>query len=190
MDHRLPTLMVALPGGLNRMRQLILHIATKFQDAERFGAIKLNKTLWRGDFRSFASRGEPVTGREYRRLENGPAPKDMPNLRQEMQAQGLIRVDKVRAGEDFDEHRTVPLQAADLSLFTDEDMAFVNESISYYWSKTGTEASDDSHGTAWKSRNNGDLMPYELAYLSDDPVGKKQFLRLRSFVEDEGLKSL
>ena len=32
-------------------------------------------------------------------------------------------------------------------------------------------------------------MPYELAHLSDRPLSNHQFLKLRSFVEDEGLFS-
>lgn len=190
MTNRLPTLRVNLPGGQNRLRQLIIHIAARYADAERFGAIKLNKILWRADFQSFARRGVPITGREYKRLEFGPAPKEMPALHQEMQARQLIRLDKITVGPDWLEHRTVALVEPILEMFSAEDMAFVEEAIGYYWSKTGIEASDDSHGAAWKSRNNGDTMPYELAYLSDKTLGRKQFLRLQAFIEDEGLSSL
>lgn len=190
MTNRMPTLRVNLPGGQNRLRQLIIYIAKRCNEAERFGVIKLNKILWRADFESFARRGVPVTGREYKRLELGPAPKEMPLLHKEMRAQGLIRLDKVLINNDYEEHRTFPLVEPNMTLFSDDDRAFVEESIRYYWSKTGVEASDDSHGAAWKSRNNGDLMPYELAYLSDEPIGRKQFLRLRTLIEDEGMTSL
>ena len=77
-----------------------------------------------------------------------------------------------------------------LSIFTSADLSFVEEAIEYYWEKTGIEASDDSHRAAWKSRNNGDLMPYELAYLSDEMLGRKQFMKMRTFIEDEGITSL
>lgn len=188
MDHK-ATFQVSLPGGQNRLRQLILHVAARCHEAERFGAIKLNKILWRADFESFARRGVPITGREYKRLDLGPAPREMPALHREMTAQGMIRLERVPAGEHT-QHRTIPLMEADLRLFSADDLAFVEESIRYYWDKTGIEASDDSHGAAWQSRNNGDLMPYELAYLSDEPIGHKQFLRLRSLIEDEGMTSL
>jgi hypothetical protein len=190
MEARLPTLRVNLPTGQNRLRQLIIYVAQRCHDAERFGAIKLNKILWRADFRSFAIRGVPVTGREYKRLELGPAPKEMPTLHREMQARGLIRLDKVIINDEWEEHRTIALVDPILDIFSKEDLAQVEESIAYYWSKTGVESSDDSHGAAWKSRNNGDLMPYELAHLSDRAVGKKQFMHLRTFIEDEGLSSL
>ncbi len=189
MTNRLPTFRVNLPGGQNRLRQLIIYVSDRCKDAEWFGAIKLNKILWRTDFQSFARRGVPVTGREYKRLELGPAPKEMPTLHKEMQLQGLIRLDKVWVRDGMEEHKTIALVSPNLELFSQDDLSFVDESIGYYWNKTGIEASDDSHGAAWKSRNNGDLMPYELAYLSDKPLPRKQFLKLRTLIEDEGVSS-
>jgi len=131
-----------------------------------------------------------VTGREYKRPEFGPAPAERPTLHREMQAQGLIRLDPLVLDGGLVEKPAVALVEPDLQLFTADDMRFVDESIEYYWDKTGIKASDDSHGAAWNSRNNGDLMPYELAYLSDHTPSNKQFLKLRSFVGDEGLSSL
>ena len=185
-----PTVKVDLPGGPDRMRQLILYVAQKLADAPHFGVLKLNKVLWRADFRSFAARAVPVTGREYRRLEFGPAPREMPALQRDMLARGLIRLDRTVAEDGKVEQRTVPLAMPDLTLFDADDLAFVDDSIRYYHPMTGAETSDDSHGAAWKSRNNGDPMPYELAYLSDAPLGRKQFLRLQSRTDDEGWTSL
>lgn len=190
MTEKLPTFRVNLPGGQDRLRQLIIYIAQRCEGAERFGAIKLNKILWRADFQSFAQRRIPVTGREYKRLEMGPAPKEMPILHKEMQAQGLISMTKILVVRGKIEHRTIAHMAPNMAWFSAEDQRYIEESISYYWEKTGTEASDDSHGVAWKSRNNGELMPYELAFLSDRKIGAVQFLRLRSLIEDEGITSL
>ena len=184
------TLTVALPGGLERMRQLVLYISAKLGDAQHFGAIKLNKVLWRADFRSFAERGVPVTGREYRRLEHGPAPKEMPALQRAMLAENSIRHERAVAVDGKVEHRTCPLRPADLSWFDAADLRFVDDAIRYYRDMTGAETSDDSHGIAWKCRNNGESMPYELALLSDRQLGRKQYLRMLSRVDDEGWQSL
>lgn len=187
---RPPTLSVELPGGVDRLRQLVLHIAERLSDAQHFGVIKLNKVLWWADFRSFAERGVPVTGREYKRLEHGPAPREMPWLQREMLDAELIRVERDETVETWTELRTVALAAADLSMFSPEDLGFVDRAITRYRDLTAMQTSDDSHGAAWKSRNNGDPMPYELALLSDVPLGRKQFLRLRSLVDAAGLTTL
>src|SRR3954452_13432604 len=88
------TVTVPLPGGQSRLRQLILHVATRCEKAEWFGAIKLNKIIWKADFDSFAERRVPVTGREYRRQKFGPALREMLPVHRDMQAEGLIRVER------------------------------------------------------------------------------------------------
>jgi hypothetical protein len=183
------TTRIRLPGGQDRLKQMILYIADQCAAAERFGLIKLNKILWKSDFDAFAARGAPVTGRDYQRLELGPAPKEMAPLYRDMLREGLIRVETVDFGEDVVEKRTIPLVSFDLSLFSEEDIRFVDAAIAYYWTMTGTETSDDSHGVAWKTHNNGDPLPYELARLSDRPLSPDVQSRIASRARERGWKS-
>lgn len=185
MDRR-QTLRVPLPGGQDRLRQMILYVATKNTRARYFGRIKLNKILWKSDFDAFSERGRPVTGRGYQRLEHGPAPKEMLPLYREMKLKGLISEDIADFGNGKREYRPVAHQDPDLSLFTEDDISFVDRAIEYYWEKTGREASDDSHGAAWRSRNDGDPMPYESARLSDDELSPSQLERLRRIIDEHG----
>jgi hypothetical protein len=178
-----------LPGGQDRLKQMILYIAGRCATAERFGLIKLNKILWKADFDAFAARGVPVTGRDYQRLELGPAPKEMKPLYRDMVQRGLIRVDPVDFGDDIVEQRTIPLVPVDLSLFSEADIAFVEAAIAYYWDMTGTETSDDSHGVAWKTHNNGDPLPYELARLSDKPLSSEAQGSIARRARERGWKS-
>lgn len=172
------TARVRLPGGQERLRQMILYVAARCQDAPRFGSTKLNKILWKADFDAFAARGQPVTGRNYQRLPLGPAPKEMQPLHREMVEREQVRVEKIDFGDDVIEDRTIPLVSYDLSYFTEEDLAFVEAAIKYYWDKNARETSDDSHGVAWQTHNNGDVLGYELSYLSDKPLTEAQRLRI------------
>lgn len=180
------TYYVELPGGQNRLRQLILYVARRCEAAKRFGGIKLNKILWKSDFDSFAMRQIPVTGRRYQREKFGPVPREMLPLHREMHQKGLIKIELVDFGEDVVEHRTVALAMPDLELFTTDDLGFVNGAIQYYWNLTGMETSDDSHGVAWQTRANGDPMPYELAFLSDSILGPKQRLQTKRLMSERG----
>jgi hypothetical protein len=161
---------VELPGGANRLRELIIYVSEQCADARRFGAVKLNKIIWRADFESYASRRVPVTGREYRRQIFGPVPKEMVPLHRDMVRDRLISLERRVLAPEVIEDRTLALVKPNLDLFTPEDMGFVNASIRHYWSMTGEESSDESHGVAWSTRSNGDPMPYELAFLSDEPL--------------------
>lgn len=180
------TLSISLPGGQDRLRQMILYVSAKCADAERFGLIKLNKIIWKADFDSFAARGTAVTGRAYKRQKFGPVATDMMPLYSEMLRDGLISIERVDFGDGVIEKRTTPQAQAKLDRFSLSDLAFVEESIQYYWQKTGEEPSDDSHGVAWSTRSNGEDMPYELAYLSDASLGLSQRLRLEDRMLQEG----
>lgn len=178
-----------LPGGQDRLRQMILYVAQKCVGAERFGAVKLNKILWRSDFRSFAARGIPVTGRSYQRLQQGPALVEMPPVHAEMVEAGDIEVIETIFPSGNREKRTVALRSPDLALFSNEDLGFVDESIAHYWNQTATEASDESHGLPWQTRSNGDPMPYELSRLSERRLSGSQETRLRELVNRRGWMS-
>jgi hypothetical protein len=152
------TASLSLPGGQDRLRQLILYVSLRCETAERFGHIKLNKIIWKADFDAYAYRKMPITGRAYQKLEWGPAAKEMLPLLTEMERVGLIQwmqenFGKDDSGKDIVEHRPIAKIPPNLSYFCRDDLKFVEDSIRYYWNKTGTEASDDFHGIAWKSRD-------------------------------------
>ena len=182
------TLTVSLPGKQMRLRQMILYVAKRCEDARFFGAIKLNKIIWKADFNAYADRGVPVTGREYRRQKLGPTLREMRPLQTEMLKDTMIKIDRRKVG-DFIEQRTIALVDPDMSLFTSEDIAYVDRSIEHYWSMTGTETSDESHGVAWKTRANGEAMPYESALLSDRSPRPAQMERLEKLIRERMLST-
>lgn len=76
------------------------------------------------------------------------------------------------------ERRHKALSEPVLKFFSPDDLDYIDESIWHYWNMTGTESSDLSHGIAWKTRYNGDPMPYQSALFEDAPLppeGLKHF---------------
>jgi len=179
---------VQLPGGQKRLREAVLYVSQKCEDAPYFGKVKLNKIIWRADFESFAQRGQPITGRQYQRLKQGPAAVEMLPVLNELQAEGLIEY-RLRKLGTLEEQRPIALQSPILNMFSKQDLDYLDRAISAYWDKTGTEVSDISHGVAWKSRDDGEAMPYELAYLSDQPLGLGQKGRLLNLAQKHGWNS-
>ena len=183
------TTSVSLTDGRKRLRALILHVADECREAPRFGLVKLNKILWRSDYSAFSERGTPITGRPYRRLKWGPAPVEMPQLLDEMFQANEISYRETDFGDGVVEKRVIPDVRPDVRVFAAEDLRFVDRAISYYWTMTGTETSDDSHGVAWKTRQDGDPMPYELAYLSDRNLEGRQLAKMLEMATARGWKS-
>jgi hypothetical protein len=180
--RRQPTVMFPLPGGQNRLKQMILYVAGRCEGARFFGAIKLNKILWKADFDSFLESGTPVTGREYRRQKFGPALREMMPVQREMLGDGTIRIERRDFGDGIVELRTIAVDGPSLSIFSERDLWYVERSISHYWDMTGMESSDESHGVAWLTRANGDPMPYEVSILSDRQPTPDQMKRLKSLI--------
>jgi hypothetical protein len=160
------TYRVDLSGGQRRLKEAILYVSKEGRPMMFFGRIKLNKILWRADFKSFYERGQPVTGRTYQKLEWGPALEEMVPVINDLLRERLM-VEEPRQRGDTIEHRAVPRADPVLKFFSPEDIAYLNESVRHYWDMTGTESSDESHGIAWKTRNLNEGIPYEAAYFED-----------------------
>jgi hypothetical protein len=181
-----PTLTVPLPGGQARIKEAILYVAVCCASARFFGSTKLNKIIWKADFRSFAARGVPVTGRPYRKRPFGPALHEMLPVHRGMQREGLIRVDSRDFGDGFIEDRTIPLIEPKFVYLLPEDFAFIDEAVKYYWELTGGETSDESHGPAWRTRKLNDPIPYELAYLNEKPLSLAQTIHIEQLIYEKG----
>ena len=172
ITQRKPTYKYHLAGGQSRLREAILYVCKKCESDQYFGLTKLNKILWSADFNSFAERGQPVTGRTYQRLEFGPAPVEMLPVLTEMQNTEKLKIEITT----IQEKRPIALVEPMLRDFSPSDIDHLERAIAVFWGATGKETSDRSHGVAWMTRKDGDQMPYELAYFSDEAV-REPFLK-------------
>ena len=184
------TFEVELPGGEDRLREMVLYVAHRCGTAQRFGKVKLNKILWRADFTAFRERGRPVTGSAYQKLAAGPAPLDMDDVLSGLQSDRLLSFEERAAGGDYVEHRIIGHREADLRLFGVDDIGFVDGSIDFYWSKSASTASDLSHSVAWRSKAFLEKMPYESVFLSDRKLGRSEKDRFHALAKAKAWKSL
>src|SRR3984885_3880127 len=125
------TYKIDLSGGQQRLKEAILYVAQKGQQMTFFGRIKLNKIMWRADFRSFFIRHQPVTGRGYQKLDFGPALIEMAPVMNELMRAGLL-VEEARAHGERIEYRPVANAAPVLRFFSPEDFEFLDESLRHY----------------------------------------------------------
>ncbi len=166
-----------------RLRELIVYIAERSVDDPRFGALKLNKILYFSDFRSFARYGRPITGAAYMRLAEGPVPMRMFPIRKEMIDRRDIALVKTPY-HGYDQHRVIPLRDPDLDCFRAQDIAIVNDVITWLWYRTGSEASQLSHGRAWNMVEDKERIPYEAAFISDEGLTAYDIARSRELIHE------
>ncbi|HVX79823.1 MAG TPA: Panacea domain-containing protein [Devosiaceae bacterium] len=177
---------VPLPGGQARLREAALYVMRRSENSDFFGLVKLNKILWRADFQSYRERFSPVTGRQYQRLQNGPAPVEMKPILNELIARGDI---VLRSTSVPGEQRPVAIAQPNLQHFSAYDLRYLDEAIEYYREKTAREASDLSHGLAWLTRQDGDPIPYEAAYFDDRPMPNNLRLKLSQIARERGWRT-
>src|ERR1022692_2993279 len=112
--------------GNARLRELILYISQKCSGDPTFGATKLNKILFYSDFFSYYRFGKPISGIEYQRLPNGPAPKQLIPVREKMLSDGDVAIQKT-SFFNKQQHRCIPLRDPNLSNFNGQDIALIDE---------------------------------------------------------------
>ncbi len=170
-----------------RLRELILYIAERCQQAPRFGAVKLNKLLFFTDALSFLRHHEAVTGSQYIRLPQGPAPVHFKPLKEEMRLGGEIAIQRRRV-ISYTEEWIIPLRSANLDVFKARDIALVEEVVAVCYDRSGQTLSDMSHGIAWKVAADGDIIPYEALYLSNQGLTPVDIEEANKMIEKHGWK--
>ena len=157
-----------------KLRELVLYIARKSESDPRFGATKLNKILFYADFLAYLQLGKPITGADYQKLEHGPAPRRLLPLQKEMESkeEGVL-VDRIFCGRK--QKRLMAMREPDLSDFTGEEIALVDEILEICKGANATDLSEATHGlTAWRAFQKGESIPYTTVFIDDRPLTKAE----------------
>jgi Antitoxin SocA-like, Panacea domain len=178
--------LVAHDAGEARLRELILYVAQKCTDDSTYSSTKLNKILFFSDFSAYGKYGKPITGVEYMRIDNGPAPRIMKPVLTEMEKEDKEIVIVKRPYFGYEQHRIVPLREPDLDRFTARDIAMVDDVIKTLWGLSATDVSRISHSIAWKAAGDRQTIPYEAVFLSDDGLTDKDIYRTKELARENG----
>jgi hypothetical protein len=174
-----------IPDRETRFKELILYVSHECLDDPTYSRIKLLKILFFSDFEVYGRYGTPITGMPYKKLPYGPAPAMFQRLQAEMLRDQLIRI-VVRRVYDHERQRVLPLQDPKVEVFNAREISIVDGWIRFFWNKTAKEVSRYSHGKAWRLAKEGDAIPYEAAFISDEPVTDEDAARVKSLAEKYG----
>ena len=168
------------PENEVKYRELVLYICQKCATDKKFGATKLNKILYFSDFLAYAELGEPITGFEYQRLKNGPAPRRLVPMNNQMTKKGELGIQIVPLRGGHTQHRAVNLRIPNLSVFAAEQIALVDRVIEELWDLDADEVSLLSHRMmGWRLAAPGDTIPYETVFISSEPPTEIDVQRAR-----------
>ena len=150
-----------------KLKQLILHVASRMKDAEYFGTTKLNKILYRSEHAAFRELGQKLTTFQYQKNSRGPTLRAFVPITSEMRDEGLISFEDRPVGY-VTERRLVPLASADLAIFSSGELRVIDEEIERAWGLTGSQVSEEEHETAaWYATRLGETIKPELSFVED-----------------------
>lgn len=153
------------PPSDEKLKELILFIARRSEDDPKFGSVKLNKLLFFSDFAAYARLGTSITGQAYQKLANGPCPKRLIPVKEQLEQNRALAMQE-RSTYGHTQKRPIALRDADLSLFTGEEIAIVTEVVSALRTKNAKGISTLSHQFAgWELAADRELIPYQMALV-------------------------
>jgi len=161
-----------------KLRELVVLITTLSEGDKPFGKVKLNKLLFYSDFIAYRRFGKSITGHEYQRLAQGPAPRRLvaviPSLATNPKADRDIIV---RKNDYFgrDVHRPLALRKPNTSLFTFDELSLVTSLVQQWLGKSAREISDASHKfKGWRLAKNQETIPYSVALVGNRPPSEEE----------------
>jgi len=148
-----------------KFTELVVYVARRLEDDPAGGAVKLNKVLFFAEFAHMRAAGRPITGAEYQKLENGPAPRRLLPVRERLIARGEAELHtETYLGRT--QKRLVAHREADLTCFTADELKAVDEALAELRGRSASDVSQLSHDEiGYQMVNDGDTIPYEAAYL-------------------------
>lgn len=176
------------PNPEDRLREMILYISSRCQFDETYGSTKLNKILFFSDKTAYLRRGNPITGVEYMRKQNGPVPRRLVPVRADMESKEELAVQKTQF-HGYSQKRPISLRDANLAGFSGDEIAIVDEVISLLSSHTGRSVSDLSHGFAWKACKDQETIPFEALIVSDSLPSQQDLERIGEVVRSRNLEN-
>lgn len=186
-EARQPTFVFKDMAPDERLRELMLYIAQKSQFDAKFGATKLNKVLFYSDFVAFQQFGKPVTGAEYMRLPNGPAPRQLLPVRGDMTAKGDAVVQSIPLSNGRHQDRLVPLREPKLNeYFSAQEISLVDAVIDRLRDHSAEQVSELSHMRIWRIADDKEPIPYEAVFVSDLDADEADALKYRELSKAHG----
>ncbi len=172
------------PYDQQRFRELLLYVADRMAKTEHRGRgrIKLAKLIWLSDFEAYLRLGDSITGAIYHRDAFGPSPRA-----ELLEARSFNPETEFAYEPGFDKQKLpVAKRSADTSLFSEAELALVDEVVDRYRSLTSKQLVDDvaHEHPGYKLVRVGEIVPYDSVFVSTDPPPDAAVERGRQLVRE------
>ena len=151
-----------------KFADLVLYIAHRCRDDERFGSVKLSKILYYCDFDGLKRLLQPITGATYLKKPKGPFPDGLYRVCDSLVAEGRAKTNSQQV-IDYQENRLVPTSDhVELSEgFSVSERQIIDDTIDEMQVMNGTDIANYSHGEfGWQHGEMNQPIPYATALIA------------------------
>src|SRR5665648_43510 len=153
------------PLSLAKVRETIAYFAAM---PDMF-VTKLAKLMFYADFLHYRQHTTSITGLPYAHAPQGPIPDRYERIRDDVIENAVVEIEE-RFGDSWASEVLVAQRLADLTVFSESELAVLRAVRKRLGAKTSKRLSEMSHAeTAWTATEMGERIPYEtcLLYTSD-----------------------
>lgn len=177
-----------MAANLEKLKELMVYIASRLETDDNLGRTKLNKLLYFSDFYAYAKLGKSITGATYLKQDRGPVPSDIGVATRELEESYSLVFSTV-THYNRQQHRPIAIRDAVLNKFTAAEISLVGEIVDEYKDLNAAEISDYSHiqSIGWQLAEPMQEIPYSTVFVSTRPPSSEVLSRAKTVANQLGL---
>ena len=159
--------------SLSKAEQAYLYIIEKLQGSPNFGKTLFYKTLYFSDFDNYELREQSITGGEYRKIENGPAPCSFDKTISSLKCKEFVAEKRI-SRNGMMQIRYVLCSEASFDKLSEEEKKVLDRNIRRLSGMTATQVSEYSHqDMPYKATKDGEIIDYGLVFYRNPVFSAK-----------------
>lgn len=158
-----------------KFKNMLHYIISKCKDNDTVGRTVLFKLLYFSDFDFYELYEKSLSGETYIHKPQGPMPSHFYEAKDELIREGKIK-EKSRLVIDYPRIRYFSLKPVDSSIFTEKELAVINNTINRRSHMRSGKISEYSHGDIpWRLTNEGEELNYESVFYRDPEYSVREY---------------
>lgn len=158
-----------------KFKAMIHYIISRCEFKKNFGRVVLYKLLYFSDFDHYEIHEKPISGEIYTHKRNGPTPSHFSTAIKELINEGKVNESQERV-ITFLKFKYSCLKEPDTSLFSEDELQVINDTINRISHFYSNAISEYSHGDLpWKLAKEGEPLNYEAVFYRDPEYSVRNY---------------